>query len=431
MAETRPISTAVRVGVAAAMLALLVGCTAAPATEAETGAPAESSAAPTVPEEGSEGDLPAGTAFTPLMTWLPTTPAPVRGTDEKIHLAYEVLVTNAAGLPFQLDRFEVRDAETDATLLTLEGEQLNLQASRLGDSVGGPRGIDPVVIGQAETWIVWIDVVLDAEGDVPTRVGHHATGDLVRPSGDLAPFDMAIGTSAVSDQPATVVAMPVKEGTWLMSEGCCSDDTHHRRGFAPVDGQPLVPQRFAIDFFMLDDEHRTWVGDPTRLESYLSYRQPIVAAAAGTVVRVMDGLPNTTAIPEPPPLPPIENTVGNHVVVEIAPGLYTLYGHMDPGSVRVAVGDEVEQGQELGLIGSSGNSTTPHLHFHVQNAATFFPSDGLPYVFDEFELLGLVTERLWDDNLGLQPTGQMPFEEYEPSTRHDELPLDRTVVRVE
>jgi murein DD-endopeptidase MepM/ murein hydrolase activator NlpD len=117
-------------------------------------------------------------------------------------------------------------------------------------------------------------------------------------------------------------------------------------------------------------------------------------------------------------------------VVEIAPGIYALYGHMDPGSVRVHVGDKVEQGQELGLIGSSGNSTTPHLHFHLQTVPTFFPSDGVPYVFDEFEMLGHITERIWDDDLGLQPTGELPFEAVDPSIRHDELPLDRAVIRV-
>ena len=54
----------------------------------------------------------------------------------------------------------------------------------------------------------------------------------------------------------------------------------------------------------------------------------------------------------------------------------------------------------------------------------------MPYVFDEFELMGRITERLWDDNLGLETDGRLPLERFEPSTRHDELPLDRTVIRV-
>jgi murein DD-endopeptidase MepM/ murein hydrolase activator NlpD len=199
---------------------------------------------------------------------------------------------------------------------------------------------------------------------------------------------------------------------------------------APINGQLMVPQRFAIDFYKLDDQYRTWVGNPKKLDSYLTYRQPIIAAAAGTVVRAEDGLPNSTAVPKPPPIPPITQTVGNHVIVEIAPGTYVLYAHMDPGSVKVRVGQKVEKGQELGLIGTSGNSTTPHLHFQLLSTPTFFPSNSLPYVFDQFDLQGWITERLWDDNLGLTPTGKLPFKaDPAPGPHQNELPLDRTVVQ--
>jgi hypothetical protein len=215
-----------------------------------------------------------------------------------------------------------------------------------------------------------------------------------------------------------------------MSEGCCADDTHHRRGFEPVIGELEVPQRYAIDFFKLDDQHRTWVGDPSRLESYLSYRQPILSAAAGTVVAAQDGHPNNTETPQPTNLASIGETVGNHVIVQIAQGVYVLYAHMDPGSVAVRVGDRVTRGQQLGLIGSSGISTTPHLHFQILSTPTYFPADSPPYAFDSFTLLGRVTARLWDDNIGVQPTGVLPFAATNPSSaRTTELPLDRDVVQ--
>ncbi|WP_194397000.1 M23 family metallopeptidase [Microbacterium atlanticum] len=365
------------------------------------------------------------------MTSLITHPMPVEGTDEKVHVTYELLLTNGTGVPFRLDALEVADAQTHETLLIEDEERLPQTVTRVGASAGGVPGSGSVVIGPAETWIAWLDVQLDPDAEVPTALEHHAQGAVVPPEGEPRDFDVMIGTTPIEPGPAPEVGVPVGDGIWLMSEGCCRDDTHHRRGFAPVNGQALVPQRFAIDYYLLDEEHRTWEGDPSQLESYFTYRQPVLAAAAGTVVRALDGIPNTTSLPEPPPIPPIEETVGNHVIVEIAPGLYALYGHMDPGSVRVEVGDRVEMGQELGLIGSSGNSTTPHLHFHLQTAETFFPSDGVPYVFDEFELLGWVPERIWDDDLGLQPTGVLPFEEFEPSVRRAELPLDRTVIRVD
>ena len=67
---------------------------------------------------------------------------------------------------------------------------------------------------------------------------------------------------------------PARGGIWVADEGCCDNDTHHRRGLLAVDGNQVVPQRFAIDWMMLDRRHRAWVGDPARLSSYLSYGQP-------------------------------------------------------------------------------------------------------------------------------------------------------------
>ena len=149
------------------------------------------------------------------------------------------------------------------------------------------------------------------------------------------------------------------------------------------------------------------------------------------MVAAQDGLPNNDRLPKPPAIPGIDQTVGNHVIVQFGPGQYLLYAHMDPKSVKVKVGDQVEKGQQLGLIGTSGNSTVPHLHFQVLTQPTFFPSDSTPFVFDKFALAGRVTQRIWDDIIALQPTGTMPFAAADPGgDRTEEMPLDRDVVRV-
>ena len=81
------------------------------------------------------------------------------------------------------------------------------------------------------------------------------------------------------------------------------------------------------------------------------------------------------------------------------------------------------------MIGNSGFSSTPHLHFQVLTTPTFFPTDSTPYVFDRFDLVGFETERIWDANIGLRRNGTIPFAPaLEPFERHLVIPLDRDVV---
>jgi murein DD-endopeptidase MepM/ murein hydrolase activator NlpD len=98
--------------------------------------------------------------------------------------------------------------------------------------------------------------------------------------------------------------------------------------------------------------------------------QPIVAAADGVVVDLADGnydrchgsATGGTADCDGHPV------VGNQVTLEHATGHRTLYWHMMKDSVAVALGDAVAMGDTLGLVGSSGNSSLPHLHFALQEA---------------------------------------------------------------
>ena len=56
----------------------------------------------------------------------------------------------------------------------------------------------------------------------------------------------------------------------------------------------------------------------------------------------------------------------------------TLYGHMLANSRRVKEGDKVSQGQTIGTVGSTGNSTGTHLHFEVRVNGS--PVNPLPYL---------------------------------------------------
>ncbi len=397
----------------------------------------------------TSAELPPRTAFSVFAASVLTKPAPVAATDGKVHIVYELVLTNVTPAKLRIDAVQVRDGRTQRVLLSLRHTALAANVrpvggadasgagdtddvSRLHDSAA-PTSTSPaggVTVASSQSVIVWLDVRVRNYAAVPKVLAHQVIASFVSPPPG-APASLSqslIRVPTVRHRPV-VLGPPVGAGDWYASEGCCDPMTHHRGGLISINGQMLVPQRFAIDWFRLDSRHRAWVGSPGQLSSYLSYRQPAIAAAAGTVVRTQDGLPNNPDIPRPPTIPPIQNTVGNHVVLRVAPGVYLLYGHFDPGSLRVHVGERVRRGQVLGLIGTSGNSTTPHLHFQVMTTPTFFPTDSPPFVFGRFTVLGRVTKRIWDDNLGLQPTGVLPFASARDRTIHRrEMPLDREVI---
>jgi murein DD-endopeptidase MepM/ murein hydrolase activator NlpD len=77
---------------------------------------------------------------------------------------------------------------------------------------------------------------------------------------------------------------------------------------------------------------------------------------------------------------------GNFVLVEGAVGV-ALYAHLRKGSVTVHEREKIATGSEIGAVGNSGNSTMPHLHFHLMDGADPHTAAGLPCVFRDYERL--------------------------------------------
>jgi murein DD-endopeptidase MepM/ murein hydrolase activator NlpD len=99
---------------------------------------------------------------------------------------------------------------------------------------------------------------------------------------------------------------------------------------------------------------------------------------------------------------------------------------MQPGSLRVNAGDRVKAGDPIGLIGNSGKTIGPHLHFHLIDRASSLAGDGLPFVFAAFIGQGV----LGDDALTLAFQGQpAPVDVAKLAGRHvNQHPLNNQVV---
>ena len=146
-------------------------------------------------------------------------------------------------------------------------------------------------------------------------------------------------------------------------------------------------QRYAYDLVVRRDG-RSHSGDGSALEDYYCWGQPILAPGAGTVVTAVEGLPDQ----RPGSMDPA-NRAGNHVILDHGNGEYSLLAHVRSGSVGVRPGQRVEAGQKVGECGNSGNTSEPHLHYHLQNGPVFGDAHGLPAQFTEYVADGHAVER--------------------------------------
>ena len=146
-------------------------------------------------------------------------------------------------------------------------------------------------------------------------------------------------------------------------------------------------QRFAMDLLIMKDG-RTHAGDGKACTDYYCYGRPVLAPAAGTVVWAQDSLPDQV----PGQMDPAHAT-GNSLVLDHGDGEYSLLAHLQPGSLRFKVGDRVAAGAEVGRCGNSGNTSEPHVHYHLQDGPKPFLADGLPVQFVDLVVDGKRVER--------------------------------------
>lgn len=357
--------------VAASLIAIVIaGCNAS-ADEPFQFRPPVSSAKPT-PDN-----------YTPVVGKIIATPVPARATDGQVHLAYELLLTNVLSQTAHLQSIQVRG--DGKPLLELKGDEL-LPWLQVYGSKGGTRDI-----GAGQTALVWLDVTVPSTAQVPLELDHVVS---LKFDTEVLPMITADMTEVVARTPIgattpVVVGPPLEGPGWLVGTGCCTV-TAHRGAVNPVNGALHIAERYAIDFVQVDANGRYLEGAPTQLAGYKYFGVNVFAVADGPIVSMITDLPE-----QPPGFDPVglrlDEYGGNMIVQDIGNGRYAFYAHLMPfNPLGVAVGQVLRRGQVIGRLGNSGNTDSPHLHFHVMDGPSPLGSNGLPFLFDSFGLEGKV-----------------------------------------
>jgi murein DD-endopeptidase MepM/ murein hydrolase activator NlpD len=232
--------------------------------------------------------------------------------------------------------------------------------------------------------VVYVWLTFASAAEVPASLRHQLSFKV----GDY-PDELSVETTRVPISTAKlVISPPLRGGEWLAGNGP-SNTSNHRRALIPTSGGAHIAQRFAIDFLQLREDGRSFTGDQKDNKNYRCYGAEVLAVADGTVIALKDGIPENIPGPTSRAVPiTLETVGGNHIILDLGNGRFAFYAHLQPGSLRVKLGDKVRQGQAMALVGNSGNSTEPHLHFHISNSNSPLGTEGIPYAFREFEVEG-------------------------------------------
>jgi murein DD-endopeptidase MepM/ murein hydrolase activator NlpD len=175
------------------------------------------------------------------------------------------------------------------------------------------------------------------------------------------------------------LTFPLK-GNFIVANGTVLEGGHHEWS-----------QMFASDIVALGPNYNALATGGEKNSDYAGWGREVLAPGRGKIVYARNDVPDNAApgvidmaaLEKMPDQPwPI---AGNVVVIEHDEGEYSLLAHMQKGSVRVKSGDHVEAGTVLGLLGNSGHSEGPHLHYNLMDGPVLFKSDPLPARFGNVE----------------------------------------------
>jgi hypothetical protein len=313
----------------------------------------------------------------PINVVVPLAPTAFQA-DGKTYLAYELHITNFSGQSVALASIEVL-SDSGAALSHVDVSDLVANIYAPGNRQAG--GMDKLNLGGGQMAAVYMWVTLESPAKIPTAIEHKIA---VKVGQYTEALTVQCARIAVG-RDVPVISPPLRGDNWLAGNGP-SNNSGHRRALIPVNGRVRIAQRFAIDWVRLNADGKTFTGDEKDNKNYRAYGSDVLAVADGIVTEIKDGIPenvpgiNSRAVPIT-----LETVGGNHVILDIGHGRYAFYAHLQPGSLKVKLGDHVKRGQSLGLVGNSGNSTEPHLHFHLSDGNSPLGSEGIPYALESFD----------------------------------------------
>jgi hypothetical protein len=360
----------------------------------------------------------------PVKVEIPFVTSPVRGNGE-YNLVYEIHLTNFWKKDLRLERIEAFAEGGRSPIAKIAGEKLAgiLYKPRHPTDLSDAR-----VLECGRTVIAFIWLTSDTMQEFQNRIFHRLSFAVIGSDSKSERF-VDGGLISVPKENPVSLHPPFRKGNWLIGSGP-SNRSEHRRAVLTVDGSTWLLQRFAFDVMKFGADGRVVRGETSRNENWISYGEEVLAVADGIVSLVIDGIPENQPLSPQRAVPMNRDThVGNCVILDIGNEHFALYAHLKSGSIPVKTGDKVKQGKVIGRIGNSGNSEASHLHFSIGNRSDPYSAEGLPYVFESFEVLDVSLPK--DDELLIHGINAQKLKTAKKSKIRNEMPVGDVLLHIQ
>jgi Peptidase family M23 len=371
--------------------------------------------------------LPAGHAdvaenMTPVLLAVQDAPVPFMGSDGRVHLVYELWMTNFSSADTTVEKVEaLGDGEV------LESFDAGAIAARLQPAgQREPVGKSGGKLAAGVQALLFLHVTLAPGAAIPVRLMHRVAIHANAAPPGMQEITESGGEVQVNRRAVASIGAPLRGDGYVSADSCC-DASRHTRAAMAINGRVWVAQRYAVDWEQMDAQGRIYNGPQEKLESYTIFGKPVLAVADAVVVSVIDGLAEQTPGKYPTNIP-LDEADGNSVMLDLGEQRYAMYAHMQTGSVKVHKGEKVKLGQVIGLVGNTGNSVAPHLHFQVIDRPSSLAANGLPYEIRDFQVAGMTPgtkafDEAEEKGTPLAVTPSAPVQQVKEG-----LPLDQLVI---
>jgi murein DD-endopeptidase len=242
----------------------------------------------------------------PVDLEIPAPPNPVKA-NGKIHLLYELHVTNFGARSLELTRVEVlRGGAGNPPLAGYEGVELTGRLAR----PGAPADLsDKRVIAAGMRAVVFLEITAETRARLPHTLLHRLFFKPGTPGENTGAVYVEGASTTVRRDPALVIGPPLRGGGWVALSGM-SNTSLHRRTLVVVDGKARIAQRFATDWTRVGADGLAFRGDPAKNTNWSAYGAEVLAVADATVADVKDGVPENDPASEKKAVPINLETVG-------------------------------------------------------------------------------------------------------------------------